>query len=301
MNMADDREEKPEQPTEGHHRQWLAQHSEAVGFEKHLRDKFKSMAPGGAVIWDGCVDTFVVLSQARDDIREFVGYENQEFRWKKVIRKEELIADATGLQSPMFNKKKKKLEIEEWEEELVLELSAMKNNKEQWMEWVKVKESNVKNAGLGVFACRRFQRNHPIGIYVGTTVGNVGGVGEEHVTDDRTNGISAATAKYSLSCWDRKARPVVLAGQAFGSRGFHPYMGMHLMNNFAMSYRVGTKQHKEAKSRQNCTVEADGVVYAARQINNLDELYLPYYDYDTKEVAEEAPKRKRKQAGKARV
>ena len=52
----------------------------------------------------------------------------------------------------------------------VLQLKESLNDGAKWQDWVEIRQSNIRPAGLGLFACRRFSKDSFLGVHLGNVV-----------------------------------------------------------------------------------------------------------------------------------
>jgi hypothetical protein len=173
------------------------------------------------------------------------------------------------------NKRNKEIEsmkpepLEEWSIELhVRDPELPAEGDATIFPWFSVKQSTIKDAGLGLFAARKFSKDECIGIYMGKTVGK------------QNKSVYAMAASFG----------VCDPGRGFKSsmpRAYHG-MGIHICNDPSWSKEKVRGQNTNKNKSKSCNifVSTDMLVHAIKDILPNQEILLDY-NYNNKEEEEE--------------
>jgi hypothetical protein len=136
--------------------------------------------------------------------------------------------------------------------------------------WFVVKQSNLENAGFGVFADRKFQKQEAMGLYLGQFL-------------SKTEVDAGETSQYSI-------KSICLGQYVDAKRGFisidsTPYygMGVHMINDplFTESSTELTKKEQAVRKKLiNSTIYDNLLLYATRDITPGEEIYVQYNLFD---------------------
>ena len=120
-----------------------------------------------------------------------------------------------------------------------------------------IKESLLQNAGLGIFALRKFKKGEQIGVFYGQVV-------------------EASNQGYEPSAFVMEARNAQIVDPELSKKVF---FGIHYANDPLYEETNGQKVGHSKTRRTavlNITVPVDMIVYATQDIDFFDELYLNY-------------------------
>ena len=135
----------------------------------------------------------------------------------------------------------------------VLEL---KTKHDKWKLWVSLHPSTLATGGIGLFAERQFEKNTPLGFYIGEKIWEDDKEGRSKPSDDRMDHkIGIQPTKYDLSYLDNNCKMQIIWPQPVE----HPhagkpqslYMGMHYINNACHTY-MDKQIHEQAIKKIIC-------------------------------------------------
>ena len=123
-----------------------------------------------------------------------------------------------------------------------------------WCNWLRVKQTDLACARLGLFADTDFKKGQMIGLYLGSTKAN-----------SDTSVYAVESSRWGLvdpkRSFDHPDNPMC-------------YMGMHLMNDPTSHIPSGAAGCPKAASRVNTVIYDDLSVHATRNITKGEELYV---------------------------
>ncbi len=259
--------------------------------------------------------TLACLALCKDDVEAFIDKHNGLYRWcwchNTPMRADREARPVLEYVESMLNDlrgnvdHKNKLLSEGWKWMLQLKV------KDNWLDWVYIKRSQLAHANLGVFTARDFPRGSIIGFHVGPTVyqseieGGARPSDEELdkvLTDDSSNSI---TLRDMNGCWRTIDAPAVdqniqdstrpdipkSDGEAAAVKrdGASLYMGMHYINSACLMYEKDTPPFEKARKQQNCIISENGFVQTVKKIGKNIELFNGYSDEERYNFDDEAP------------
>ena len=190
----------------------------------------------------------------------------------------------------------------------LLQLKSVGGRVEKWHDWLLVKKSNVRGAGLGVFAARDFMKNTRIGCFVGRPVwveskSQLCGCGRP--CGEYLEAVGGKESKHRMLILNNECMWQVVEVPAINEDcegGL--YLGFQYMNNAAHLWIKGSDEYCKAGKKQNIMAEIDGSIVTVKRIMPGQELYFGYREDGTSvegKAAEGKKKIKERRDKRARV
>ena len=129
----------------------------------------------------------------------------------------------------------------------VLEL---KTQHDKWKPWVSIHPSTLATGGMGLFAERQFEKNTPLGFYMGEKIWEDDKEGGSKPSNDRMDReIGIEPSKYDLSYLDNNCKMQIIwpypLEYPVGGNAQCLFMGMHYINNACHTY-TNKQIHEQA-------------------------------------------------------
>ena len=171
----------------------------------------------------------------------------------------------------------------------------LKTKRGQWKPWLSLRPSTLTAGGIGLFAERQFEKNTPLGFYMGETIWRSDIEGGSKPTDDflRKKGVNT-DSPYDLiyldnHCRMRLVRPLPLGSREESHR--YLYMGLHYMNNACQTY-ADDKKREEAAKLNNALLIEDATVKCVKRILPNEEIFTGYDTGEHNHGCDRKPKAK---------
>ena len=134
----------------------------------------------------------------------------------------------------------------------VLQLCA----KGKWKDWVSIRKSSIKEAGMGLFAERYFPRMSCLGIFVGNTIHKVTEAGAKKPPRGGENNKipkEVADNEYGVLLRNKEAKWVIAIADPNNQNAAYS-MAMQYINSPMLTYNKGSRAHKRKQTRGKCNV-----------------------------------------------
>jgi hypothetical protein len=209
------------------------------------------------------------LSDARGDAEKIKVYQNISNRVNKSVYVHRMLRKFGVNKRNTDIESMKPEPIDKWIIDLHLKDYEKPDDDVMIFPWFVVKQSTLRDAGLGVFAARKFCKGECIGIYMGPILGN------------RQNSVYSIAASFG----------VCDPGRGYKSSNPRPYygMGIHIINDpaWTMDKLLGRQNNKNKWSNSkssNVCITQDMLVHALKDILPNQELFLDYnYNMENKQ------------------
>ena len=166
---------------------------------------------------------------------------------------------------------------------LLLELKGSKRaqGEDSWHSHLSLQNSSIANAGKGIVAERRFDKDQYIGMYAGPLAKGRGGKPYRNKkpfrpkpTDEELANSGVAITQYCSTLMDKEGHYVVVKPDP--GVGHHLYLGMHFINSWKKTVHG---DNIKVQDKTNCVIEVDGGVKATKRIEPGTEILCDYGDH----------------------
>lgn len=134
-----------------------------------------------------------------------------------------------------------------------------------------------------MFSERIFEKNSPVGFYVGKKVWVSKIEGGCKPSDAYLAKLGVDSTPYDLRYLDKDCRMRIVRAAPLGMPGETAqslFMGMHYVNNFCETYEQGSSRRDYAARYNNVLIIEDGTFKAVKKILKDEEMFTGYFDGD---------------------
>mmetsp|Transcript_40348 Transcript_40348/g.97434 ORF Transcript_40348/g.97434 Transcript_40348/m.97434 type:complete len:242 (-) Transcript_40348:28-753(-) len=145
---------------------------------------------------------------------------------------------------------------------------------DRWVDYFQVKQSSIRNAGLGLFAARKFRKDEPMGKYYGK-IFNDDELDPNLWKQGRDEDELAYSPEYTMHV--PKHGVLVVHERKSRTSTIPLFFGFHYCNDATwFSVQGSGKKPKDTNMQNNIAMDPDLTVYATRTIKKGEELLLTY-------------------------
>ena len=134
-----------------------------------------------------------------------------------------------------------------------------------------------------MFSERIFEKNSPVGFYIGKKVWVSKIEGGSKPSDAYLEKLGVDSTPCDLRYLDKDCKMRIARAVPLGMPGETPqslFMGMHYVNNFCETHKQGSSRRDHGVKFNNLLIIEDGLLKAAKKILQDEEMFTGYFDGD---------------------